>query len=120
MKSALKRGCWLILLVPLVLIAGFVIWASTPLGPMPEALAALQPDSQVQVQLTPWYIFQPVQGTPQAGVIFYPGGRVRSTFLRPGGAGYCSAGLSGRDHTYAAQPGCLRPGPGGPGDCRSS
>jgi dienelactone hydrolase len=76
MKSALKRWWWLILLVPLALVAGFVIWASNPLGPMPEALAALESDSRVLVQVTPWYIFRPAQGTPQSGVIFYPGGRV--------------------------------------------
>ncbi len=76
MKRALQRWWWFLLLVPLASAAGFVIWASTPLRPMPAAMAALASDSRVQVQLTPWYLFQPAQEKPQVGMILYPGGRV--------------------------------------------
>ena len=76
MKQAFRRWWWVLLLIPLVLIGGFVIWAVTPLGPMPEALAALESDEQVQVEQGKWYIFRPVNQTPETGIIIYPGGRV--------------------------------------------
>ena len=60
----------------IVAIAGFVIWAETPLGPMPEALAALESDAQVTVETEPWLSFTPTAQTPTTGLILYPGGRV--------------------------------------------
>lgn len=65
------------LLVVLVLaVGGFVIWAETPLGPMPEAIAALESNADVMVQTDPWLLFAPTGKTPTVGLIFYPGGRV--------------------------------------------
>ncbi|RME41475.1 MAG: alpha/beta hydrolase, partial [Caldilineae bacterium] len=48
-------------LLGLILLAGlgFVIWAETPLGPMPEALAALQSGDGVRVETAPWLTFTP-------------------------------------------------------------
>jgi len=43
---------------------------------MPEALAALQSDAQVQVEAEGWLIFRPVGGERAVGLILYPGGRV--------------------------------------------
>lgn len=60
----------------LVALAGFTIWAYTPLGPMPEALALLSSDDQVQVETNSWLTFRPTSGQPDTGLIFYPGGRV--------------------------------------------
>jgi hypothetical protein len=57
-------------------ILAFVVWAATPLGPMDEALAAIQPDNQVDVSTSSWMEFQPRQSQPQVGLILYPGGRV--------------------------------------------
>jgi dienelactone hydrolase len=72
----LKRWWWLVLL-PLILgLAAFVIWASTGPGPMPEALAALESDAQVNVETDPWLVFQPANQDPTVGLIVYPGGRV--------------------------------------------
>ena len=59
-----------------LLALGFVIWASDSLQPMPEALAALESDDQVQVLTEPWLEFRPLNGAPTEGVIFYPGGKV--------------------------------------------
>lgn len=57
--------------------AAFVIWGSTPPSPMPEALAGMQSNQQVNVsQEGNWTIFRPVNHNPQIGLIFYPGGRV--------------------------------------------
>jgi len=70
---------WILIAVVVLLfvaIAGFVIWAETPLGPMPEALAALESDAAVTVETDPWLTFTPTGQTPTTGLILYPGGRV--------------------------------------------
>jgi hypothetical protein len=72
----LKRWLGLLLLLFLLALIGFVVWASTPSSPMPEALAALQSDAQVGVETKPWLIFRPVAEEPIVGLILYPGGRV--------------------------------------------
>lgn len=61
----------------LALIVGFIAWANDALQAMPEALAALQSDSQVEVsQPNGWYVFTPTTTKATIGLIFYPGGRV--------------------------------------------
>ena len=69
-----------ILLGLLVVVAftgiGFVVWAETPLGPAPEALAALKSDSQVTVTIGDYITFAPTNIEPTTGFIFYPGGHV--------------------------------------------
>ncbi len=72
------------LLAVLVLaVGGFVIWAETPLGPMPEAVAALESNGDVAVQTDPWLLFAPSEKTPAVGLIFYPGGRVDPVSYAP-------------------------------------
>jgi hypothetical protein len=72
----LKRWLGLLFLLLLLALASFVTWASISSPPMPEALAALQSDAQVQVETEGWLIFRPVDGEPAVGLILYPGGRV--------------------------------------------
>ena len=75
MRKFFRVLLWI--LVPLiVLTGGFVLWGSTPAGPMPEALSALQSDSQVTVTTGKWLIFEPIGMQPDTGFIVYPGGRV--------------------------------------------
>ena len=71
-KYVLISGVILILIAAI----GFVVWAKTPLGPMPEALAALESDAVVEVTQEDWIVFQPVGEQPTTGLIVYPGGRV--------------------------------------------
>jgi pimeloyl-ACP methyl ester carboxylesterase len=62
-----------------VLIGGtlvFLVWASNPLGPLPEAETALQSDAEILVAVDPWITFTPANGVTDTGLIFYPGGRV--------------------------------------------
>lgn len=72
-------GRWLgfaLLVLVLLAVAGFWVWASTPLGPSPAALAALQSDASVEVKQSHWLVFRPTGQSPTVGFIFYPGGRV--------------------------------------------
>lgn len=65
-----------VLIAVLAVFSGFIVWAETPLGPMPEALAALKSDSAVTVTTGRWLVFTPLNFTSKVGFIIYPGGRV--------------------------------------------
>ena len=79
----IARFWWIPVIVIVLALAGFTAWAYTPPAPMPEALAALQSDAEVQVQSSPWLVFRPAHGEPTAGLIFYPGGRVNYRSYAP-------------------------------------
>jgi hypothetical protein len=75
-----------LLVLMLLLVFGlgvFVVWAKNPLGPMPEALTALQSDASVQVKTDHWIVFEPTAASPTTGLIFYPGGRVDARSYAP-------------------------------------
>jgi dienelactone hydrolase len=71
-----KRVLLVLFIVLIVAAAGFTIWAYTPLGPMPQALVAMQSGNGVDVQTSPWLTFTPTGQQPTTGMIIYPGGRV--------------------------------------------
>jgi dienelactone hydrolase len=79
----LKRWWWLVPLVLILALGGFVIWANMPATPMPESLPALQSDAQVEVETEPWLVFRPLGGNPTVGLILYPGGRVDARAYAP-------------------------------------
>jgi pimeloyl-ACP methyl ester carboxylesterase len=81
-----------IAIILLIAIAGFVIWAETPLGPMPEAEAALQSDAAVTVETDPWYTFMPTGAVKDTGFIIYPGGRVDPRSYAPTARAIAEAG----------------------------
>ena len=88
MLSSLKltwRRVLLVLLVILVIaLSGFVLWASTPSGTlMPEALNALESDEAVTVGTDGWLSFTPAEAQGPAGLILYPGGRVQAEAYAP-------------------------------------
>ncbi len=74
--KTLKRIFFALISALIVSAIGFVIWAEFPLAPAPEALSALQSDSQVTVTSGDFITFKPVNLKPETGFIFYPGGRV--------------------------------------------
>lgn len=77
MRTMWKRVLIIIFVLLFTVSAGFVGWASFPLGPGEIALTAMQSDAAVSVETVQgWTVFSPVDGTPQTGFIFYPGGRV--------------------------------------------
>ncbi|MDH4136258.1 MAG: alpha/beta hydrolase, partial [Anaerolineae bacterium] len=88
----LKRWLGPLLLLFLLALVGFVVWASAPSSPMPEALAALQSDSQVRVETKPWLIFRLVAEEPTVGLILYPGGRVDPRAYAPAARAIAAAG----------------------------
>jgi hypothetical protein len=75
----MRRGLRIALLAVgllLVAAAGFVLWGSNPLPPMPEAQSALVSDAQVTVSTDKWLVFSPSVVQPSTGLILYPGGHV--------------------------------------------
>ncbi|MCL7453845.1 MAG: alpha/beta hydrolase [Anaerolineae bacterium] len=90
--SVLKRWAWPLLLLPLLAVAGFAVWAYTPAAPMPQAQAALAPGPQVQVETEPWLVFQPAGEEPAAGLILYPGGRVDPRAYAPAARSIAASG----------------------------
>jgi len=71
-----KRILLGLLIVIALLVVGFIIWGSTPSGPMPEAQAAMESTGDVTVNDEGFVVFEPVGSDPTTGFIFYPGGRV--------------------------------------------
>lgn len=71
-----KKAILAVIITLAIALSAFLVWAETPLGPMPEALAALQSDSQVLVSADRWLVFTPIGTKPEVGFIIYPGGRV--------------------------------------------
>ncbi|MGB5846204.1 MAG: alpha/beta hydrolase [Anaerolineales bacterium] len=71
-----KTIVWLVILVTLIALLGFSVWAYTPLGPMDEAISAMRSTSQINVEENPWLIFHPVDKPISTGLVIYPGGRV--------------------------------------------
>lgn len=88
------RRIFLIILVVLVLaVSGFVVWANTPAGPlMPEAETALNSTAAVTVTTTPYLTFTPTQGNITTGLIFYPGGKVPPSAYAPYGQAIAEQG----------------------------
>ena len=71
-----KRILLVLLVILIIATAAFTVWAYTPLGPMPQALVAMQSGNGVDVQTSPWLSFTPAGKLPTTGFIIYPGGRV--------------------------------------------
>jgi hypothetical protein len=83
-----RRRWWLWILVGLLVVVllgvtGFVVWANNPAQPMAQALASLQGDDQVGVIEGKWIVFQPLVEPKETGFIFYPGGRVDARAYAP-------------------------------------
>lgn len=88
----LKRWWLFFLLIGLLALFGFVYWALTPFGPMPEAILALRSDSEVMVSTSPWLSFTPVDQSITTGLILYPGGRVDPRSYAPAARDIASQG----------------------------
>ena len=89
MSIAVKKSSSLIIflitmMVILAVMGGFILWASSALGPDPEALTALQNTNKVKVVTNPsWIAFEPQVKSVKTGLIFYPGGKVEFRSYAP-------------------------------------
>lgn len=63
-------------LIIAIVVAGFLVWTSSTMGPAPAAIGALRSDAQVIVSLDGYLVFHPASKKPSTGFVFYPGGRV--------------------------------------------
>ncbi len=91
----LPRQRWLLIfpIFFLVVLIGFVVWANTPLGPLPAAEQALVSDGEVLVEKkSTWLEFTPARITPTSGFILYPGGRVDYRSYAPIAKGLAARG----------------------------
>lgn len=87
-RRSTKRIVTLVVSIALIAIAllaaVFILWALTPLGPAPEALDALEGDTEVSVTEAEYgWVFEPKDDTPVTGIVFYPGGRVDARSYAP-------------------------------------
>lgn len=77
MRRKILRNFLIVLVVSLLLaIGGAAVWVGNPAQPMPEAIAALESDNEVNVDQAPWLSFAASSGVVNTGLIFYPGGLV--------------------------------------------
>jgi pimeloyl-ACP methyl ester carboxylesterase len=76
MQRKIKIILSILIIIPLAVLAGFLIWAYTPLGPMSEALLALQSNGNANVSTNNWIVFQPSNMSTSTGFILYPGARI--------------------------------------------
>ena len=77
MRTLIKKISMVLLILLITVLAGFVGWASFPLGPGPDAQIALHSDTNVTIEkINNWTVFRPTDLKPDTGFIFYPGGRV--------------------------------------------
>ena len=72
----LKRILLVALVIVILLVGSFVIWASTTNSLMPEAQASLAGTSLVSVTDDGFIEFMPHDVQPDTGLILYPGGKV--------------------------------------------
>ncbi len=93
MKRILKITLLVVALLLLAGVAGFLVWANTPLGPAPAALAALDSSADVIVSQETWLVFSPARQEPRnTGLVLYPGGRVDPRSYAPAAHAIAEAG----------------------------
>lgn len=74
----------ILLLVVLVAVGGFVVWASSAPAPMQAAVDAINDGNDgIYADTSRWIAFSPEGAPPTTGFIFYPGGRVTAESYAP-------------------------------------
>ena len=85
-RTRLRWWAWLLIALGVLLVVavlGFVIWAESPLGPMAEAVAALDSNEEVTVLHDDLIVFRPTGEMVETGLIFYPGARIDPVSYAP-------------------------------------
>jgi len=85
MKFKLRYLLIGLVVILILAVGGFVVWAQDAMGPEKEALIALEAEGNVNVTVEEdAIIFTPVDVEPETGLIFYPGARVDyRSYARP-------------------------------------
>lgn len=87
MKPETKRALrwlWILPILLVLAVAGFVWWGLTPLGPTDLALQALNSGDGVTVsQAAGGWAFSPSSSEPTAALVLYPGGHVDARSYAP-------------------------------------
>jgi len=82
-----------VLILLVLAVSGFILWANTPAGPlMLEAEIALLGTPDVTVSTSPYLTFTPTQGDITTGFVFYPGGKVPPSAYAPYGQAIAEQG----------------------------
>ncbi len=77
MKKFIKISAIVVTVALLVLVSVFVVWASDASAADATAIQMLTSDAQVDVrEENGWVVFAPAGVSPEAGFVFYPGGKV--------------------------------------------
>jgi len=83
-KKTIQRVAVIAALMAAAALIGAFVFLATPATLMPEASAALRSSESVEFsEAGGWLTFTPLNAEPQAGVIFYPGGRVPPAAYAP-------------------------------------
>jgi dienelactone hydrolase len=82
-NSIIKKLFFALIVIIIVAFTGFIIWGSTPQGPMPEVEPYLKSSNSITVTTKPWLTFTPTNGIASTGFIFYPGGHVNYKAYAP-------------------------------------
>lgn len=84
LKRYWRRLLFIITLIMVIAVTGFVAWAAIPSGElMPMAIRAMKSDDAVEVATQNWLVFSPIDEETTTGFIFYPGGRVQAEAYAP-------------------------------------
>jgi hypothetical protein len=79
----------------LVVVGGFLLWATNPAQPEAFALAAMGTHDGVRFEdVDGWLVFEPTGFEPATGLIFYPGGRVDYRAYAPHARDIAAGGFS--------------------------
>lgn len=71
------------LILVIVAVVAFIIWAGSARKPQIEALQAMESNDLVDVKTDRWLVFCPKERDPQVGIILYPGARVDARAYSP-------------------------------------
>ena len=82
-KSIIKKIFLTLFVIIIVVVAGFIIWGSTPQAPMPDVEPYLISSNSIIVTTKPWLTFTPPNGIASTGFIIYPGGHVNYKAYAP-------------------------------------
>jgi pimeloyl-ACP methyl ester carboxylesterase len=99
LTNKLKRRLLWLLAAAVVVATAILLWVWRAYPPMPEALAALESDTQVAVESGQWLMFRPSDQPTEVGLIIYPG-----ALIDPRGYAPTARGIAAQGYTVVIVP----------------